>query len=204
MVDSANPWDRTRGACLSTLGTLPPVVSRYLGTGGGAAIPLTASEVAAIHTDGCKLLPVFNDLNPSRLQTPADATSAWAACAIQAQRLNIPAGVYIGFDLESGWVPSDAWWQTFLAHVYASQWGGVGLWYCAASSPAILEPPVVPYADRMLYWRASWVHSDLEGLVWRRQALCEVAWQWRTLGVLDLSWVDDLLPSVGPVPEGLW
>lgn len=186
------------------LGHVPPVVARYLGTGGGAATALCPTEVANIHDSGCKLLPIFNDLDPARLQTAADADAAWSRCETQATRLAVPQGVYLAFDLESGWVPSDAWWAQFLAHVYASQWGGVGIWYVAGSSPALITPPQVPYADRMLYWRASWVPEWEQGLVWRPYCLQEVAWQWMSLEDFDLSWIKLPLPSIGQVPEGLW
>lgn len=152
-------WSALRAAA----GTTPAFVGRYLGDGGGAATPLTAAEVVAIHALGCAILPVYND---SPVNAGAEGSYALGhldgqRAIAQAQSLGVPAGVYIAADVEYSAPVTADWLRGWADAMRPSPYGGSGIIYCAPDAPS---------------WQAAWAEASAAGdpnirrlLIWSAQ-----------------------------------
>ncbi len=142
-------------------GAAPVAWGRYLGSGGGAATPLTAQEVSFLHANRCAILPIYNDspLNGGQAGTYALGQQDADAAIGRAQALGVPAGVYLCCDIEYG-APLTAdyvrgWCDTMRPSIY----GGSGILYGALSSPGFAQPLLAAMGDsnvqRLLLWAAT-------------------------------------------------
>ena len=140
----------------------PPVAwGRYLGSGGGAATPLTAAEVSFLHANRCAILPIYNDspLNGGQMGTYAMGQRDADAAIQRAQALGVPSGVYLCCDIEYG-APLTAeyvrgWCDTMRPSVY----GGSGILYGALATTAFAQPLLAAMGDanvqRLLLWAST-------------------------------------------------
>lgn len=115
------------------LGAKPKWVSRPIGTGGGAATPLSAGEVSFLHGQGVAILPYFNDsvLNGSK---PPAATYALgvqeAAQAIaEANKLGVPDNTYVALAIENNAPVTGDYVRGWCDTIRASRLAGSGMIY---------------------------------------------------------------------------
>lgn len=138
-------------------------VGRYLGTGGGAAVPLTTSEVSLIMDAGIGLLPIFNDsvIDGGTVGTYAIGKQDSATAVSQAESLGIPANVYLAVDVEYSANVSGAWHEGWADGMRPTNYAGVGIEYCAPLSPHFMASIQAanagnnPNVKRLLFWSAT-------------------------------------------------
>lgn len=161
-LDDATSW----------LGAIPAFVARYLGTGGGAATPLSASEVDYVHSYAGKGIPIllcYNDspINGGTSGTEAVANQDVVNAIAQCEALGVPAGVYVFGDVES---------NASIQHGYVTGWcngwrptiyGGAGGLYGLTGGGQnlgrayleALKTDANGNVHRMLLWSARWIST---------------------------------------------
>ncbi len=177
---------------------------RYLSDGHGAAVPLSAAEVALAAEQVLPLLVYANNATGTSV-AGRGVTDAWEAID-QAKQLGVPAGTMLCWDLEYGWPVAQAWIQDV---IYAA--GETG--YVAGLYGALAQPYFrLPYADALRSGysaqlvSASWSASGAEFAsgqlpAWAPQiatpesAAMVVAWQACRYGTIG---------GGGPVDLGVW
>jgi hypothetical protein len=189
--DSARPapevWPHVRA-----LGA-EPVCGRYLGTGGGAAQPLTRQEVRQCLSLGLAIVPIWNDARPPLFGfVPGVEAAERALTALGA--LGVPPGTVIVADVEASWEVDHAWlagWCLAIARAH----GQPGL-YCVPHGQAMASLDYWAGAlPECWIWVADWTEppdAPPEAGVWAQQfasgaaggrADLSVAWRWpRTIG----------------------
>jgi hypothetical protein len=170
MVDSALPatspvqpnltlWDDV----LAWAGGKPFLWGRYLGTGGGAATPLTADEANWLFARGCGVIPIYNDspVNAGIQGTYALGQQDAQRAMAQAQAVGVPEGVYLVADIEYGAAVTGDWIRGWADAMRAGPYAGAGILYCAPRSPAFAQAwqdawgSGNPNVRRLLIWSAT-------------------------------------------------
>jgi hypothetical protein len=119
-VDTASSVDQAFLQCVKKNYGAPTVFGRYLETKGDISIGLTKEEVALLHQQGIKILPIFNHFKEA---VGYDRGVAEAKEAIAyAQKLGIPKGVAIFADIEPTYPVDEAfirgWVDTLASSPY--------------------------------------------------------------------------------------
>ncbi|MDA8346943.1 MAG: DUF1906 domain-containing protein [Thermaerobacter sp.] len=173
-VDSGAPVNTTRlDAVAKWAGTPPRWWGRYLGTGGGAATPLTASEAALLHARGVAIALVFNDVDRRELATRQQGITAAQEAVRQAKALGVPQQTTLYADIEYGWPLTAAWLIGWAQGVLAADYtAGVyldpadiavqrALGYLHVVKPTVvamrLREPAL--AGQLRLWDALWLHG---------------------------------------------
>ena len=220
MADSAHPFSASDLAVLpaGTVAIARPLFAGATDADGSVAVPiatpLSAAEVATIHGAGLAVLPYANNLGWVDLTDPASVTAKSAAAIHQASSIGVPAGCYVGVDLED-WTTPPAALSAIAAAWRASIYGGAGLPYFGAASPTVQVwrqlRATDPNVGRMILWIASWQGTWTPGMplpAWNPGVddPAVEAWQFtdKGAGVYDLSLLRLPMLSVGSVAEGLW
>ena len=170
MVDSALPatflvqpnltlWDDV----VAWAGGKPMLWGRYLGSGGGAATPMTLGEANWLFTKGCGVVPIYNDspINGGTQGTYSLGQQDAQNAISQAQALAIPANVYIVADVEYSAQVTGDWIRGWADVMRASPYGGSGILYCAPNSPSFSRAwqdatsTKDPNVQRLLIWSAT-------------------------------------------------
>jgi hypothetical protein len=204
------------------------VVGRYLGTGGGAATPLSRSEAAWLLGRGLAVWPIFNDSTVDGGDSGSyELGAADARLAIaQADALGVPDGVFVAGDIErnalqklgGGYI---AGWADGMR---AGRLGGAGVLYAnliaqafgqAFDEALVLSPDNV---NRLGFWDAAWLSTGeppasapsfadtVARLPWQAAHKAQV-WARQYAGgaaggLVDLSVLFLPWPTIGR--EGLW
>jgi hypothetical protein len=119
-VDSASKVDQAFLKCVNDHFGKPEVVGRYLETKEGISVGLTTQEVSYLHSQGTKIIPIFNHFTDatSYQNGVAEAKEAIA----YSQKIGIPKGVAIFADIEPKYPVDDAfisgWADTMAASPY--------------------------------------------------------------------------------------
>lgn len=164
-VDSSAPADSGFLARVTQwAGQRPAFWARYLGSGGGAATPLSREEAAFLFAQGVAIALVFNDVDQHALGTAAEGEDAAARALAQARAIGVPAAVTIYADIEAGWQLTAPWllgWiRIMLAH---GQVPGV---YVGLAQPVVQsvlhslrarEPGLMAHLS---LWDAQWAESS--------------------------------------------
>ena len=228
LIDSAQDARNLLAQVQQALGGNPAAWARYLGTGGGAATPLTAAEAQALLDAGIAILPVYNDspLNGGAAATYAQGQADAQQAISQAQALRVPTETYLICDIEFSALSAltgdylAGWADTMRAGPYAGA-GGVYANLLDPRFSTALDAALTRSQNvgRMLWWLASWISqgdagipatpawdasSGPTGLPWSASYLANVvAWQYAGSalgGAVDVSLIHLPLPA----PGGLW
>jgi hypothetical protein len=182
-------WD----TIVAWLGGKPAFIGRYLGTGGGAATPLSVDEVNFILTQQrVPLLTIFNDspINGGGAATYQQGVMDAEAAMRQAAAIGQPHSAYIAFDIEAGAAVGVDYIRGLTRTMRAGPYPGSGIVYGLTGPEAALGRALagsVPDADvaRLVLWSAKWLNKG--GPV--------------PPDGLSLSAVDGFLRSVGWSPD---
>lgn len=134
---------------------------RYLGTGGGAAVPLSASEVQVLHDIGVGIVPIYNDVVQTALGTAIEGEAAGRDAVLKARALGIPQGVAVFADIEAGWPVTGAWLQGWAQELAAENYRP-GVYVNLADPHAttalktlLSQNPTLYH--RLIVWNARWL-----------------------------------------------
>lgn len=164
-VDSAQPVTRETFAQVRHWASVRiGFWGRYLGTGGGAAVPLSATEAQVLHQLGVAIAPIYNDVVQRELGAQSQGESAARTAVLRGRALGIPRGVVIFADIEHGWPITGLWLYGWASTLAAESYRpGVYLSLDDASAQAALKSLKV--RDPSLYrettvWNARWLVPD--------------------------------------------
>lgn len=119
-VDSASKLDQAFFQCVVDNYGKPSVFGRYLETKEGVSSGLTKEEVALLHQQGVKIIPIYNHFTNATTYENG-AVEAKMAIAF-AQELGIPERVAIFADIEPGYPVDEGfirgWVETMLGSAY--------------------------------------------------------------------------------------
>lgn len=227
MIDAASEFTPATLANLSSRG-LPGVVAvarpLYAGATLGdsnnvpnrIATPLSAREVADIHTAGLAVVPYVNSLGWGDLPNTSLVVEKIKSAIALAHSLGLPAGAYLSFDLEAWQVPDSAL-SAICSTLRASNLGGAGIGYWSADSPATPDWQRLRATNadvsRLLLWPARWNGwtngNPLPAWAPGIDDPAVQAWQFTSKGKdgplgVDVSLLRLPLLSVGGVTEGFW
>ncbi|MHB1669076.1 glycoside hydrolase domain-containing protein [Thiomonas sp.] len=143
----------------SWLGQKPDFVGRYLGTGGGAATPLTQREALFIRSQGVAILPIYNDspLNGGAAGTEGmGRQDALKACA-WAGNLGVPTGTVLACDIEARAPVNAAWMVGWADAMRASVYWKSGLLYGTNHLNVLLNAmPTTRALENLFTWVAQY------------------------------------------------
>lgn len=134
---------------------------RYLGTGGGAAVPLSATEAQVLHEMGVAIAPIYNDVVQTDLGTQVQGETAARDAVLRSRALGIPQGVVIFADIEHGW-PITGEWLYGWAHALAAESYRPGVYLSLGDTSAQAALRSLSVRDPALYhkitvWNARWL-----------------------------------------------
>jgi hypothetical protein len=174
-VRALSPTDATLSVweCICRwLGGKPAFIARYTGTGGGAATPLSDTEIDFIVVQqGVPLLPVFNDspINGGTLGNAAQGTMDARMGLLWASQHGQPANTYLAFDVEASAQVQADYVQQLASNMRSSALAGSGVLYGNSGSAgnlgaALAAASADPNVARVLIWAAAWYNRPVDGV----------------------------------------
>lgn len=119
-VDSASPLNQAFLQCVKDNYGNPVAFGRYLETKEGVSSGLTPEEVALLHQQGIKIIPIYNHF--TNATTYENGVAEAKAAIAYAQEIGIPEGVAIFADIEPTYPVDEAfirgWVEAFLESTY--------------------------------------------------------------------------------------
>lgn len=108
-------------------GAAPAFWGRYI----GGSYALTSTEVAFLHSKGCKILLIYNGATASSVSgTYQDGVNDADTALSAANSLNAPSDIVIVADIEAEWIPTAAWIEGWSDTIFGSKYMGSGGIYC--------------------------------------------------------------------------
>ena len=154
------------------LGGIPPVMLRYVTSGGRAATPMGKAEAEYILAQGSPLVPIYNG-SPidggsvgTYQQGALDATNALAL----ADALGQPDNTYMAFDVEANADVTGGYLDGLTATTRPSRLAGSGIAYGLTGTSGNLGQALAaarsnPNVQRLILWPASWFNTGSNPLV---------------------------------------
>jgi hypothetical protein len=208
-VDSWTPATETFGKqtlweiVATTTNRLPTFWGRYI----SKDKHLTKAEAEYLWSQGCFVLPVFNELDQGQINSygPKDFKNGQDAANLAITRaqdpsLNIPAGVVIYANIDVGFFPSPDWILGWWDRMLNSKYGGVGGLYC--------DPTYALKKDGDRYWPFHHAYCEALSRAPKRGDASRHMWPYRQPKRPDidpntLAW-DALNPRCDPGVAGVW